>query len=217
MSANPIVSQHTKLAEAVERFRRWADTTVPAERGGEWECDYEEWGDLYGSARSVLRTSAEGWNDETKHLLIYAIARDNEMEILSKELTEEQLLVLSVASMSSDEWAAKWQLAKQLGQDPLTEQREKLLLCFASDENEYVRRRSLAALADSGSEHAEQLAMTAWQSGEEYQQMACLHALWRIKSPLLPNYLELAARDNRRYLAEIAERIRNKTGEFLGQ
>jgi hypothetical protein len=128
----------------------------------------------------------EGWNDHTKQLLIYTIARDNEVGRICDELSEEQLMVLAATSMSSEERDAKWQLAEQSGKHPPTNQKEKLLLELAVDADEYVRRRSLMALADSGSGRAEQLAITAWQSGKEYQQMACLQVLWRINSPLRP-------------------------------
>jgi len=211
------LSQELQLIKAVERFRQWADSTFSGQKNGEWECEYEEWGDLYDSVRAVLRTEIEGWNDLTKQLLIYAIARDNEVGLICDELTEEQLMVLSAASMSSDERDAKWQFAEHLGKHPLTNQREKLLLELAVDADENVRRRSLMALADTGSGRAEQLAITAWHSGEEYQQMACLHALWRINSPLLPRYLEPAEQDTRRFLKGMAERIRNGTGEFAQQ
>ncbi len=208
------MSPQVQLNEAVERFRRWADSAFPGQRFGEWECEYQGWGDLYESVSAVLRTGVEGWNDETKQLLIYVIARDNEDEVISDELTEEQLLVLGSAPISSNEKDAKWQLAKQLGKHPLTDQREKLLLDLASDADEYVRRRSLTALADSGSAHAERLALKSWESGEEDQQMVCLHALWRINSPLLPHYLELAAKGSLLILAAMADRIRNRSGEF---
>ena len=37
-----------QLLAEVERFRAWADATrPPGQRGGEWECDYEKWGDFY--------------------------------------------------------------------------------------------------------------------------------------------------------------------------
>ena len=209
-----IVSQQLQLIEAVDRFRRWADSTFPAQRYGEWEIEYEDWGSLYDSVRAVLHIDTEGWNDHTKQLLIYAIARDNEVGLICDELSEEQLMVLAAASISSGERDAKWQLAELLGKHPLTNQTEKLLLELAVDGDEYVRRRSLMALADSGSGRAEQLAITAWQSGEEYQQMACLHALWRISSPLLPRYLEPAELDSRPFLKGMAERIKNGIGEF---
>lgn len=210
----PSVSQQVRLRESLERFRRWGDSTFGAERFGEWECDYEDWADIYDSVRAVLRTPPEGWDDETKRLLIYAIARDNEAEVISEELTEEQLLALAVASVCSDERDAKWQLAEQLGRQPNKNEHEKLLLAFASDRDEYVRRRSLRILADMGSGHTEHLAIAAWQSGEEYQQMACLYALWRVNSSVLSYYMQLAEQDKRSYLAGMAARMRNKTGEF---
>ena len=208
------VRQLVRLRESLERFRRWGDSTFCAGRFGEWECDYEDWGEIYASVRAVLRTAIECWDDETKRLLIYAIARDNEAEVISEELTEEQLLALAADSICSDERDAKWQLAKQLGRQPDKHEHEKLLLVFASDRDEYVRRRSLMVLADIGSKHTEHLAIAAWQSGEEYQQMACLYALWRVNSPVVSHYIQIAEQDSRSYLAAAAQRMRNRTGEF---
>lgn len=70
------------------------------------------------------------------------------------------------------------------------------------------------ALADLGSVHAEQLAFAAWRSGDEYQRMACLHTLARLRSSTLTHYLELAAQDGRQYLCGLAEKIKNHTGEY---
>jgi hypothetical protein len=183
-------------------------------RYGEWETDYEDCDDIYESVRAVLRTPVEVWCDDTKQLLIYATARDNEVELISEELSDEQLLVLAAASINSDEDEAKWQFAEQLGRRPRADKAEKLLLAFALDPDEYVRRRALMALANSGSTHTERFAFTAWESGEEYQRMVCLHALWAINSQMLTAYLQLADQDSRPHLSGLARRIRNKTGEY---
>lgn len=87
---------------------------------------------------------------------------------------------------------------------------EPILLALADDADEYVRRRVLMVLADAGSPRSVALALNAWESGEEYQRMACLHVLQRLDSPRLPAYLDLAEQDGRQYLVGIAQRIREQ-------
>jgi len=207
----------TRLRDAIRRFRLWADERFPQARHGEWETEYEHWDDLYNAVTGVLETSETAWDEETKELLIYAVARDNEVGLLAERLTASQLSTLAAASIESNESDAKWQFADKLSKSSPTEERESLLLSFGNDANEYVRRRSFMALADCGSRHAERLALAAWDSGDEYQRMACLHALSRLSSPALPNYLKLAEEDGRQHLRGIAEQIKNGTGEYAGR
>jgi hypothetical protein len=203
-----------RLRNAVDDFRSWADAAYPGQRFVEWELDYEDWNGLYETAHVVLATPVESWDDETRQLLIYVIARDNENEILSEQLTDAQLDCLASSSLRSSEGAAKWQFAKQLGQRERTPERESLLLRFADDADEHVRRRSLMVLADLGSLQTESLAFRAWDTGHEYQRMAALHALYLIGSPALLKYLELAEQDGRQHLCGIARHIKHGTGEY---
>src|SRR5579862_7374373 len=122
------MNEQVLMRKTLERFRQWAETTHSTTRYGEWECEYEGWGDIYESVRAVLRIPVERWDDDTKQLLIYAIARDNETELISEELTDEQLLVLAATALNSDEWEAKWQLAEKLGKCSVVGEREKFLL-----------------------------------------------------------------------------------------
>ena len=109
---------------------------------------------------------------------------------------------------------AKWQIAWQLGQLGLSLPRvEPLLLHLTDDEDEYVRRRALLALADVGSAHAADadLIERIWNSDvpwNEYSRMAVLYALWKVGSPYLDRYLALADTDRRHTLVEYAARVR---------
>jgi HEAT repeat protein len=200
------VDEKEQLRLEVRHFRNWADATFPGERYGEWETDYEDWDGLYLAARAA--TANGQWDEETRELLIYTIARDNEVELVADLLSESQLLSLADASISSGEPDAKWQLAVRLGKLTLAAEPERILLAFVVDANEYVRRRALMALAELGSPHAEPLAMDAWESGEQYQRMACLDALHSVASPQLSRYLDLAERDGRPYLVAMADKMK---------
>ena len=201
------VGEKEQFRCAVHNFRCWADATFrDREKYGEWELEYEDWESLYIAARAVIASGE--WDEEVTELLIYTIARDNEVELVVSSLSEPQLLLLADASISSEEPDAKWQFAEHLGNLPLAAEPERILLAFVADENEYVRRRALMALANLGSSHTERLVIDAWRSGEEYQRMACLDALHCIASPQLSKYLDLAEQDGRPYLVGIAERMR---------
>lgn len=201
------------LRAEVARFRSWAETYPVAERSGEWEVDYPNWQDLWPAFAAFVRgSSAREWDEDTQRLLLYVIARDNEIgeavDAVAKE--PDQLLLLAERALASDERYAASQLATQLGKlDALDAlHAESLLLRFAQYHDEYVRRLALLALAERGSSHVEELAIAAWDSGHEYQRMAALEALNRVGSPLVAEYLTRAEADGRTYLAQCAATIR---------
>lgn len=204
------MSEKEELRLAVQNFRAWAGASLPVGRCGEWETEYESWDQLYLAATAVLRSEPDAWDSETKELLLFVIARDNEDGVVADQLTEDQALVLAEASIHSSERDAKWQLAVRLSTFPLAAGLERILLALANDADEYVRRRALMALADVGSRGSVPLAMKAWESCEEYQRMACLHVLQRLNSPRLPAYLALAEQDGRQYLVGVARKIREQ-------
>jgi hypothetical protein len=208
------MTEKDQLAVAVLQFCTWAGQVSPSHRGSEWETEYPDWEPLYLAANAVLGTDCSRWDEETYELLLYAIARDNEVELLAENLVERQVNLLAAYSMKTEERDAKWQLAVQMLRFPLIPERERLLLAYAQDADEYVRRRALMVLADLGSIRAEELAFGAWEGGEEHQRMACLHALFRLGSDALPKYLDMAERDGREHLRDIADRIINRSGEY---
>jgi hypothetical protein len=171
--------------------------------------DYEDWESLYKASKAVLQTEPDSWDSEVKKLLLYVIARDNENGLVMGLLSESQAFALASFSMAEGEPGAKWQLAVRLGKLPIGDETEQLLLDFATDSDEYVRRRAMMTLADLGYKSAERLVVTAWNTGNEYQRMAALHVLERLNSAQLNEYLELASADGREYLAKTVERIRD--------
>lgn len=195
----------------MQRFERWAETVPVAIRSGEWECDYPEWASLLSAfSRFLSKTEIDRWSARDVADVLYAIARDNEGMSLARELATRphRLLAAAAAAVESDECDAKWQIAAALGD--LTghkPQAEELLLKLVADRDEYVRRRSLLALAALGSPHSEALAIEAWNSGLEYPRIAALWVLHSVRSPRLAEYLKLAIADGREYVVRNAKQI----------
>ena len=147
------------LHQEVAKFRDWAATYPVESRSGEWECDYEYWGALHSEALSfVANNSPQDWKSSDVSDLLYAIARDNEIEYLAKEIAANPKILISLAKLSvpSPEKDAKWQLAAQLGMlASHLQEAESILLQFMQDSDEYVRRRALMSLGALKSPRAE--------------------------------------------------------------
>jgi hypothetical protein len=203
------------LLDQVSRFRQWA--AAHAVRYGERECEYDAWPSLYGAVTAFLddpRRAAE-WSPAEWDALLYAVARDNETQLLARTLRErgfDLLLFAAQAARHAGEPDAKWQLAAELGHcPPLTAVAEELLLAFANDPAEYVRRRALQSLARLASPHTERIAITEWARPDDAQQWArmnALHALHLIDSPALPPLLAEAELDPRKHLSDFAKHMR---------
>ena len=108
--------------------------------------------------------------------------------------------------------APKWQLAEELGQlGRADRETEDILVILASDADEYVRRRSLQALARLRFPKFEELASKEWDRADENQQWARMNVLWclhRVGSPLLERFLADAEQDERPYLSDFAQEVR---------
>lgn len=200
------------LHAEVCKFEEWASTLSPQEPSGEWEYEYERWGELRFTAKAFLASSTpEDWRDEDIADLLYAIARDNEMELLAEEIGKDEttLLALSSHALTSRESDAKWQLEVQLGNVlDNTKEAEAILLKLVRDENEYVSRRSLLCLGKMKSVHAEELAGRAWETGHEYQRIVALWVLKEVSSPRLSDYIAKAMEDGRESVVRRAIEVR---------
>jgi hypothetical protein len=196
------------LLEEAQRFKTW-------EAGVEWPkgwlrdyVDYPDWESLYASVRTCFHSRV--WSDDELKALIFAVARDDEIQDLSREMAEtpELFLQFAHAVVLSNEPNAKWQIADRLSL--YSNQKievESLLTILSNDAHEYVRRRALLALAELNSSHTEALAKKAWESGHEYERMAVLSALKAISSSALDHYLTEASKDGRKSLLEHVEQI----------
>jgi Na+/phosphate symporter len=204
----------------IDKFDSWAksqfDDMPQNDIGGEWECDYEKWEDIYKSFENfVLTTDPQKLTDIQKNRLLYIIARDNEAEHLSEILSNQFLIVLSEHSISNGHRDDKWQLAIQLYK--LTDKQKALTLLekFVNDDDEYVSRRSLMELAKLKSEKVEFYAEKFWNrenygDSEEYKKIAVLHSLKIINSKLLDIYIELAKQSGQKYLIMNANQIESE-------
>lgn len=202
----------SNLRLEVTRFREWA-AGIPVEaRSGEWECDYTEWRQLWTASKLLLEVCPVAtWTDAMGEDFLYALARDNEVEVIAEELCgrTDALLMLAARALGSDEADAKWQLAVNLGNlNERVPEAEALLIQFVQDLDEYVSRRALLALANLKSEETETFAERAWQTGHEYQRIAALWALKDIGSSKLHDYLRQADEDGREYVVRNAAEIR---------
>jgi HEAT repeat protein len=191
------------LESEVARFRAWADANpdMVKDYPRDWETYYPDWRALYVAFSAfVAATSCQDWSEDIVDMLLYAIARDEDNQGLVKKVARnpDDLLFLAKQAVNSSERNLKWQIAAELGYlASHLSQAEPLLLKLASDEDEYVQRRALLALADIGSSHVEGFVDAFWNSDVEwyeypYPRMAVLYALWKTASPRLDHYLTLA-------------------------
>jgi HEAT repeat protein len=203
-----------ELMTEVARFREWAKAIPPEQRHGEWECDYGCWGDLYDAVLAFVdATLFARWSPEEERAVLFAVARDNEMQHLAGEIRSrnpETLIALARAAIDKGERDARWQFAEELGQLGRGGEPERLLLLLVRDEDEYVRRRALKSLARLGSPAVEPLALAEWQRPDENQQWARMMVLWclhRVRSPHLAPLLAEAETDERPYLSDFAKKV----------
>ncbi len=203
----------------IDKFETWAQSTynLPLDDiGGEWECSYLDWNNIYLSFKNFLQhTNPELWTKNDKRRLLYIIARDNETEFLANILSESELMVLTEESISDGHRDDKWQLATQLYKLSDKQLALKLLEKLVNDEDEYVSRRSLIELAKLSPDKTEFYAKLFWTRNkygelDEYQKISVLHSLNAINSSQLDKYIELAKVDGRKYLVKNAKEIEHK-------
>ena len=209
-----------RLLEQAIKFHQWQEATYPdktaEEIGGEWEVDYPYWNDTYSAFCHVLtQMDAETADSVLLDEMVYLIARDNEAEGFIQETTShpQWFECLCRRAAASNESEAKWQFAAYLPECSCSQEVRDIILDFAKDPNEYVSRRALLAMPALRPDCVEQFAPLFWERNcyslelQEYQRIAVLVSLDTIHSGLLPQYLEQAKQDGRRYLLEHAKRI----------
>ena len=211
------------LLEQAKKFHKWQETTYPGitteEIGGEWEVDYPDWNDAYYAFWHVLnKMDAETADDILLNEMLYLIARDNEGESLIYETTLHANWFESLCrfAVTSNENEAKWQFAAYLPECQCSQEVKDFILDFANDSHEYVSRRALMAMPDLRPDCVEKFATLFWKRDcytaelQQYQRIAVLFSLDSIHSSLLPQYLEWAKKDGRRYLMEYAKEIERR-------
>jgi hypothetical protein len=130
----------------VARFRLWADAYPVDRRSGEWECDYPDWGSLYEAVLGFVSARLfQDWSSEELRAVLYAVARDNEMQHLAREIRCHPELLLRLASSAAEfgERDAKWQLAEELGHlGQRDRELERLLVHLARSGTDRTRTNS---------------------------------------------------------------------------
>lgn len=154
------------------------------------------------------------WTPEVHQDVLYALARDNEAERISDELVDhpELLLRLAPTALVCADSHARWQVAEAPGRthESHAEVEGFLKRLCTSDEDEYVRRRSLLALGHRRSPMAEPLALHAWDTGHEYQRIAAMEVLCDLDSSHLTRILSAADHDPREAVRQRASYIRHR-------
>ena len=209
-----------RLLEQAIKFHQWQEATYPGktaeEIGGEWEVDYPYWNDTYSAFCHVLtQMDAEAADSILLDEMVYLIARANEAEGFIQETTfhPQWFECLCRRAAASNESEAKWQFAAYLPECQCSQEVKDMVLDFAKDPDEYVSRRAFLAMPAMRPDCVEQFAPLFWERNcyslelQEYQRIAVLASLDAIHSDLLPQYLERAKQDGRRYVLEHAERI----------
>src|SRR5689334_12192648 len=110
----PFENAKVTLMKTVLAFREWANHYPVGERSSYWECDYEQWPAISSAFAAFLDTgNPQDWDASIIELLLYILARDNEMEDLKEKLISKpvHLLALTRAGLYSAEPDARWQLA----------------------------------------------------------------------------------------------------------
>lgn len=206
------------VIEAVDRFRRWADAHYPGRSTDYWVFEYDGWDELHAAVTQFVEDVPIGrWTNEQTRAVLDAIHYNDEHLYLAREIARRRpdlLIPLANASMSvGSGYAVRWQLAEQISLMPdSTADREQVLLKFASDEDEYVRRQALKALARIGSSAAEGLALKAWSDETDAQQWSRMMALWVLRHVGSTHFARLLAdaeRDSREHLASYAVKLRD--------
>ena len=208
---------HTK----VQMFKKWAETNFPDKTedndNGEW-CFCSEFDDMYYAAVDLIQNyPASAATESITRDLLYAIARDNESELIAQmtERYDDWFSLLCRESLRSPYTNAKWQFASRLGNYGGNYALHELIFEFLSTGDEYTERMALRSLASVYPEQAEEYAVKFWNRNiyehDEYQKIMALHVLYQIRSAHLDEYLEIAERSDYEYLrknaAEIRERI----------
>ena len=194
------------LQAEIARFKEWA--VAQAKNYGEWECDYEGWVSLLAAAETALAGSHVV--DADIDLLLYALARDNECEIIRRMLEEHPSngMCVARAGVTCPDRDARWQVAEFLGTRDDDEARV-LLHRMVDDDDEYVRRRALLASVRTDPAFAEKVAWTWLSADYEYARLAALSVLYDVGSPHLTSATDRLRDDPSPY-------VRRKVAEIEG-
>ena len=215
-----MIEEAEKLYREIKAFTLWANNSFPEwdeeHDNGEWEIGVDNHFDemVSAAAKVITNISFEDADEFLIDAMLFAVARDNECEILADELLKHEgwFTHLAKRSLNSKYINAEWQFAKRVGK---IEGCRKLIYDFIESEHEYISRMALQTMADIDPEKAEEYAILFWNRGkypqgsyeDEYQKIMALHVLHIIGSKMLKEYLNKELLTSYEYLMENAERI----------
>jgi hypothetical protein len=198
----------TDLHKQVKHFKHWADSADQC--SGEWECDYEQWHDLWAAAIETIDVYRDGLiPTAVADDLLYALARDNECEHIRENLLVSPELIATLAKrvITMSDADAKWQIAISVAAAKLPNAAD-LLRPFLTDDDEYVRRRSLMAFAPFAPKESEAIALKNLDDAFEYTRITALHVLHSVQSPNLSASLDRFATDPNEYVRRNVQELR---------
>lgn len=209
------------LLNAVETFKTVAEMLFPniteENDNGEWEHELEEFDDMISAGIAVIQNlSVSEASEQTKDLLLYAIARDNECNNIIEEILNHSKWFAELCKkvLDTNYVNAKWQFAELLGKCDSDNSINNLIFDFLSCGHEYTERMALKSLANIHPEKAEEYAILFWEREKyecnEYQKIMALYVLHKIKSPSLECYLRKSEALNSPLLTHEINRIKQE-------
>lgn len=198
------------LRAELDAFWEWAYSIQGAQAEailgrGEWADEYPQMPRIYEAVKEVVcMLCKEPCTEQDADILIEAIAIDNEGEHaldICRELPDCAIECPFRRAITSRFPDARWQIASLIGD--IGDQRWKAYLqALLEDENEYVERRALLALAQIDPIMAEQAAFARLRHSSDYMRLAAVSVLDELHSPRLVKAIDLLRDDTFSYIRE---------------
>ena len=149
---------------------------------------YPDWNRLCEACvRFLGAVPPDRWEPEEVRLLLYVLCHDDDSHLVLDPMKKmpEAAIALADHALRDNARSAKIELAAILGNFSGRSDAEQVLLRLVKDEDEATSRYALMALARLGSARVEELVQRAWATGDVYQRMGSLHALFTTGSSRL--------------------------------
>ena len=208
------------LHDSVQNFKKWVKEAYPnmTEQNDNGEYVYgAEYDDMISCVINTIEdTSPEDADAVTVDDMLYAIARDNESNVIADTLEDHPKWFSLLCRKSADTGYinAKWQFADKIGEYKYSDDLTDVLYAFLESGDEYTERMALRSLGKTCPEQAEQYAVKFFErniyEADQYQKMMALEVLYETGSAKLVYYLQKAESSDSPYLKNIAADIRRK-------
>jgi hypothetical protein len=199
-------SKSTELAARLEHLDAWATQRAGAKFNPLDDClnAYGGWEDLSCSFVDFIRTTTiTSWTKFDCSIVENCISRDWGSHRLLRSLADEELFDLLTLPYPQQTVRMYMVVRSRYIQDHKL--RESIAIhFFEQDISQAVRGEALCLLARGGWKSTEHHAKLWWDSGKVVNRMVTLNALDAAKSPLLAEYLDLAAKSSDKSLRSVA-------------